>query len=260
MKASLTIVKVGGNIIDDDTKLDLFLSAFAQVDGFKILVHGGGKLATQLAGDLQIPQQMIDGRRITDVATLKIVTMVYAGWINKRIVASLNAKNNPAIGISGADANAIKAHKRKHDLIDYGFVGDVDQINVSIFEVLLQQQLSIVVAPITLDESGQLLNTNADTIAQEIAKALSSIFEVSLIYSFEKKGVLKDIKDDSSVISNLDLKTYHSLKNEKLIFEGMIPKLDNAFTALAAGVKRVIIGDATSLNELIHGRSGTTIA
>ena len=259
MKQSLTIVKVGGNIIDDDVKLKKVLHAFAAVDGNKILIHGGGKLATQLAADLNIPQQMVDGRRITDEATLKIVTMVYAGWINKKIVASLNAINNPAIGISGADATAIKAHRRKHANIDFGFVGDVDEVNVSFITTLLQQNLSIVVAPITQDQEGQLLNTNADTIAQEIAKALSSTFDVNLIYSFEKKGVLKDINNENSVIPIMNINTYQTLKNENLIFAGMIPKLDNAFAAIAAGVKRVIIGDGTCLEQLLDGTSGTTI-
>lgn len=260
MKPSLTIIKVGGNIIDDDVKLNQLLHAFSRIDGCKLLVHGGGKLATQLADDLNIPQQMVEGRRITDEATLKIVTMVYAGWINKKIVASLNALNNPTIGISGADANAIKAHKRIHASIDFGYVGDVDEVNVDFIQSLLHQNLSVVVAPITQDQDGQLLNTNADTIAQEIAKALSSTFEVSLIYSFEKKGVLHDINDENSVIPFLDTPTYQSLKNENRIFAGMIPKLDNAFTAITAGVKRVIIGDGTCLGQLLTGTSGTTIA
>jgi acetylglutamate kinase len=260
MKKSLTIVKVGGNIIDDDVKLKMFLSAFAAIRGLKILVHGGGKLATQLANDMQIPQKMIDGRRITDEATLKIVTMVYAGWINKNIVANLNALNNPSIGLTGADGNCILAHKRKHEQIDFGYVGDIDEVNTSAFTQLLDLGLSVIVAPITQDQDGQLLNTNADTIAQEIAKALSATYDVSLIYSFEKKGVLSDINNENSVILKLDLETYQSLKNQSLIFAGMIPKLDNAFAAIAAGVNRVVIGEGTSLAELIEGKSGTTIA
>lgn len=260
MKQSLTIIKVGGNIIDNDVKLKQLLTAFAKIKGSKILVHGGGKLATQMANDMNIPQQMIDGRRITDEPTLKIVTMVYAGWINKNIVATLNALNNTAVGITGADGCSILAHKRNHPQIDYGFVGDIDQVNTAFFSQLLHQNQTIVVAPITQDESGQLLNTNADTIAQEIAKALAATFDVSLIYSFEKKGVLRDINDEDSVINQLDLVTYQSLKNENLIFAGMIPKLDNAFAAIAAGVNRVIIGEGTSLEALIEGTSGTTIA
>lgn len=260
MKKPLTILKVGGNIIDNDVKLKQVLTAFADIQGSKILVHGGGKLATQMANDMQIPQQMIDGRRITDEPTLKIVTMVYAGWINKKIVATLNALKNPAIGITGADGSCMLAHKRKHTEIDYGFVGDIDQVNSTFFTHLLHENLSVIVAPITQDQNGQLLNTNADTIAQEIAKALSSIFDVSLIYSFEKKGVLRDVNDENSVINKLDASTYQSLKNENLIFAGMIPKLDNAFAAITAGVKRVIIGDGTSLDALIEGTAGTTIA
>ncbi|MFM1795192.1 MAG: acetylglutamate kinase [Bacteroidota bacterium] len=260
MRPSLTIVKVGGNIIDDPQKLNQLLSAFAELNGLKILVHGGGKLATQMAQDMKIPQQMIDGRRVTDEATLKIVTMVYAGWINKQIVASLNAINTTTIGITGADGPSILSHKRIHAEIDFGFVGDVDTVNSDFFKQLLEQGKTIVVAPITQDKNGQLLNTNADTIAQEIAKALSASFDVSLIYSFEKKGVLSNIADENSVIKELDALSYQKLKAENLIFAGMIPKLDNAFSAITAGVKRVIIGDATALGDLIAGYSGTTIA
>lgn len=258
-KEPLYIVKVGGNIIDDDTKLHLFLSSFASLQGKKILVHGGGKLATKLALDLQIPQKIVDGRRITDEETLKLVTMVYAGYINKKMVASLNALKALSIGISGADAEAIKSHKRKHASIDFGFVGDVDSVNTDFFKSMLNKNLNIVVAPITQDESGQLLNTNADTIAQEIAKAMCFFFQTTLIYTFEKKGVLKDLNDNSSVIPYLDAATYQSLKNENAIFTGMIPKLDNAFEAINAGVSKVIIGDAQSLLELAEGHSGTII-
>jgi acetylglutamate kinase len=260
MNQSLTIVKVGGNIIDNESKLNQLLRAFARIKGLKILVHGGGKLATQMAQDMNIPQQMIDGRRITDEATLKIVTMVYAGWINKQLVASLNAHNTTAIGITGADGSSILSHKRNHPEIDFGFVGDVDHINSNFFIQLLEQGQSIVIAPITQDKNGQLLNTNADTIAQEVAKALSTTYDVSLIYSFEKKGVLTNIEDENSAIPQLDKMSYQRLKSENQIFAGMIPKLDNAFAAIAAGVKRVIIGDATTLEELIAGTSGTTIA
>jgi acetylglutamate kinase len=259
MKPALHIIKVGGNIIDDEVKLNTFLSAFAQLEGYKILVHGGGKLATQLAQDLNIPQQILDGRRITDEATLKIVTMVYAGWINKKIVASLNSKKSPAIGLSGADGEAIMAHKRLHPTIDYGYVGDIDQINATLFINLLEKGLSLVVAPITQDSQGQLLNTNADTIAQEIAKAMSAYFDTTLIYSFEKKGVLRDVHDENTVIKTLDPTNYQALKNENLIFAGMIPKLDNAFIAITKGVSRVIIGDGMELLALIKGTTGTTI-
>ena len=259
MQETLYIIKVGGNIIDDDAKLKSFLSSFANVKGKKILVHGGGKLATKLAEELNIPQQMIDGRRITDAETLKVVTMVYAGYINKKIVAALNAQKALSIGISGADAETIKAHKRVHPSIDYGYVGDVDSVNTSFLKSLLEQNLNIVVAPITQDEKGQLLNTNADTIAQEIAKALCNELKTVLIYSFEKKGVLLDVDDEKSLIPIINSTSFEKLKSEKAIFAGMIPKLENAFKAIQAGVNKVIIGDAASLQDLINGKTGTTI-
>ena len=258
-KEPLYIIKVGGNIIDDETNLNAFLSSFSMLTGKKILVHGGGKLATKLAATLEIPQQMIDGRRVTDSETLKIVTMVYAGYINKKIVASLNALQCPAIGLTGADGETIKAHKRIHPSIDFGFVGDIDEINIGFISSLLKQELTIVIAPITSDKNGQLLNTNADTIAQEIAKAMSTEMETTLIYSFEKKGVLLDITNQDSVIPMLDKTTFEKLKTENSIFAGMIPKLENAFEAIHAGVNKVIIGDALQLDQLTNGKSGTTI-
>ncbi|HMH21753.1 MAG TPA: acetylglutamate kinase [Puia sp.] len=256
---TLAVIKIGGNIIDDEEKLHAFLSAFAAIKGKKILVHGGGKLATKLASTLGIQQQLVDGRRITDAETLKIVTMVYAGYINKRIVAALQALNCNALGLSGADGNAILAHKRGVGNIDYGFVGDVDAIGKALLDQLLRQEYSLVFAPITHDGKGQLLNTNADTIAKEIAEALSGSFVVSLVFSFEKSGVLLDANDDSSVIGKIDAKYYKALKEKQLIFAGMIPKLDNAFAALAAGVQKVIIGRAEELPNLLAGQSGTTI-
>ncbi len=255
----LYIIKVGGNIIDDAAKLSTFLSSFAALEGKKILVHGGGKLATKMAADLSIPQQMVDGRRVTDAETLKIVTMVYAGLINKQIVASLNALESPSIGLSGADANCIIAHKRTHPSIDFGFVGDVDLINTEFMLNLLDKDLNLIIAPITQDKSGQLLNTNADTIAQEIAKAMAKDISVTLVYSFEKKGVLMDVNDDNSVIQTMDRSLFDQLKKDNAIFAGMIPKLDNAFSALETGVKKVIIGDALELNALVNGESGTAI-
>lgn len=255
----LSIIKIGGNIIDDDTRLNAFLDNFAAVPGKKILVHGGGKLATKVAEGLGVQQQLVDGRRITDAETLKIVTMVYAGTINKNIVAQLQARGCPAIGLTGADGNAILSHKRSHPTIDYGYVGDVDVVNTSLLTSMLLLDKTLVFAPITHDGKGQLLNTNADTIAQELARALSSGFEVSLIYSFEKSGVLLDADDDASVIGRITAVEYEDLKNRKLIFAGMIPKLDNAFAALRSGVARVIIGRAEELPLLLAGRSGTTI-
>jgi acetylglutamate kinase len=257
--AKLYVIKIGGNIIDDEKKLSSFLKDFSCIEGNKILVHGGGKLATKMAEQMNIPQQVIDGRRITDAETLKIVTMVYAGYINKNIVAKLQMNNCNAIGLCGADGDAILAHKRKHPVMDYGFVGDVDGINADLINSLLEKNLTPVFAPITHDQQGQLLNTNADTIAQELAKGLSNDFEVSLIYSFEKSGVLLDANDDSTVISVINPVSYKKLKSEEKIFAGMIPKLDNAFAALDNGVKKVIIGKAEQLQALIAGTSGTTI-
>jgi acetylglutamate kinase len=259
MNETLYIIKVGGNIIDDAARLESFLSAFSQIRAKKLLVHGGGKLATKLAADLNIPQQMVEGRRITDTATLHIVTMVYAGLINKQIVATLNAKGTPAIGLTGADAACVLAHKRVHPTIDYGFVGDVDSVNAKMLSTLLDQELSIVMAPITQDVSGQLLNTNADTIAQELAKALAHQYATTLIYTFEKKGVLRHINDENSAIPLISREIFEQLKSEDAIFAGMIPKLENAIKAVEAGVSKVIIGDAMDLHELITGKNGTAI-
>ena len=258
-KDKLYVIKIGGNIIDDDVKLQMFLSSFVAVEGRKILIHGGGKLATKLAAQLGIEQQMIDGRRITDAETLKIVTMVYAGYINKNIVAQLQSRGSNAIGLCGADGNVIQSHKRQHPSIDYGFVGDVDTVNTALLQSLLEQSINIVMAPITHNKDGQLLNTNADTIAQEIAQAMSKLYEVHLVYSFEKAGVLMDANDDTTVISAITPAYYTTLKAQQVIFAGMIPKLDNAFAALSKGVHRVVIGKAEQLQELIHQQSGTSI-
>lgn len=259
MNSVLTIIKIGGNIIDDEKKLSSFLKDFAAANANKILIHGGGRLATKLAEQMNVPQQMVDGRRITDAETLKIVTMVYAGCINKNIVAQLQANHCNAIGLTGADGNAVLAHKRIHPTMDYGFAGDIDAVDSSFFKNLLQQNLTPVIAPITHDKKGQLLNTNADTIAQEIAKALSAIYDVQLIYSFEKDGVLLDINNETSVIRKLDAAYYKQLKQDGKIFAGMIPKIDNAFAALNSGVKKVIIGKAEEIEELIKGEKGTSI-
>ena len=255
----LSIIKIGGNIIDDENRLSAFLDSFAAIPGKKILVHGGGKLATKVAEEIGVQQQLVDGRRITDAETLKIVTMVYAGTINKNIVAQLQARRCPAIGLTGADGNAILSHKRTHPSIDYGYVGDVDVVNTSLLTSMLLLDKTLVFAPITHDGKGQLLNTNADTIAQELARALSTGFEVSLIYSFEKSGVLLNAEDDASVIGRITAADYEDLKARKVIFAGMIPKLDNAFAALRSGVTRVIIGRAEELSLLLAGRAGTTI-
>ena len=255
----LIVIKIGGNIIDDEVKLTLFLESYAKIEEKKILVHGGGKLATRVAEAMGIHQLMIDGRRITDAETLKVVTMVYAGYVNKNIVAMLQANDCAAIGITGADGNLVQAHQRKNNEVDYGFVGDVDVVNTKLLSGLVDDNFSVIVAPITHNKQGQLLNTNADTIAQEIAKAMSNLFEVHLIYSFEKAGVLKNVADEDSVIKEINLSNYIQLKEQNIIFQGMIPKLDNAFAALQSGVKRVVIGNAEKLSELINGSSGTNI-
>ncbi len=255
----LYVIKIGGNIIDDEAKLKSFLRSFASVHTPKILVHGGGKLATKLAAQLGVEQQMIDGRRITDVETLKIVTMVYAGFINKNIVAKLQSYGCNAIGLCGADGNIIQSHKRVHSSIDYGFVGDVDVVNTNLLQSLLSQNINVVIAPITHNKEGQLLNTNADTIAQEIAQAMSALYEVELIYSFEKSGVLLDANNDETVIPSINPAEYKNLKEQQVIFAGMIPKLDNAFAALHKGVRRVVIGKAEQLEQLISNTAGTSI-
>jgi acetylglutamate kinase len=257
---NLYVIKIGGNIIDDDASLSVFLKKFAAIESKKILVHGGGKLATRLAEKLNIPQQLIDGRRITDGETLKIVTMVYAGYINKHIVAELQSLKCNSVGISGADGNSILAHKREKADIDYGFAGDIDRVNAEWFKQLVNSGICIVVSSITHDGNSQLLNTNADTIAQEISKAMSPIFEVDLIYSFEKPGVLLDVENENSVISKLSPGNYKKLKESGKIFSGMIPKLDNAFKAIDSGVNKVIIGMGEKLDLLISGKSGTTIS
>ena len=255
------VIKIGGNIIDDEEKLKAFLQQFAAVQGLKILVHGGGKLATRLADQLGVQQQMVDGRRITDAETLKIVTMVYAGYINKNIVAQLQSVGCNAIGLTGADANLLKANKRVHATIDYGLVGDVDSstFNAASWKGLLDEDFTPVMAPITHNGQGQLLNTNADTIAQEIARGLGKEYKVHLVYSFEKSGVLMDTNDESSVISKITRPHYATLRQKGLIFAGMIPKLDNAFTAIDSGVQKVMIGKAEELDKLIAGHAGTTI-
>lgn len=255
----LLIIKIGGNIIDEEKKLASFLKSFADIEGKKILVHGGGKLATRLAEQMGVEQKLVDGRRITDAETLKIVTMVYAGYINKNIVAKLQSHHCNAMGLCGADGDAVLAHKRAHPVLDFGFVGDVDAINTILLKTLLESNITPVMSPITHDQQGQLLNTNADTIAQEMARGMSNDYRTELIYTFEKPGVLLDVNDETSVIPELNAGYYQQLKSKQKIFAGMLPKLDNAFTALNSGVSKVIIGQAEHLKKLISGESGTTI-
>ena len=245
----LTIVKVGGKIVEEPESLKKLLKDFSLIAGYKILVHGGGRSATQLAEKLGVESKMVDGRRITDEETLKIVTMVYGGLVNKNIVAELQALKIDAIGLCGADMNVILSEKRKVTDIDYGFVGDVKEVNSPALTELINQGYVPVLAPLTHDGKGNLLNTNADTIAGETAKALAYDFNVRLIYCFEKQGVLRNENDDSSVIPNLNKALYAEYKEAGIIQGGMIPKLDNAFQALAAGVKEVIITRASNIND-----------
>lgn len=251
MKKHLSIIKIGGNVINSNAQLDSFLSDFTALQGLKILVHGGGRKATEIADSMGLEPKMIGGRRVTDEANLEVVTMVYAGLLNKNIVAKLQAKDCNALGLSGADANVIRAHKRIVKEIDYGFAGDIDEVENKTIALFLNGGITPVFSAITHDGQGQLLNTNADTIAAELAKGLSADFDVELIYCFEKKGVLKNVEDDESVIENINSESYELLKSEGVINEGMLPKLENCFNSLQNGVRKVIIGKS----ELIKDRS-----
>jgi acetylglutamate kinase len=257
----LHIVKIGGNIVDDANQLDNFLETFADLPDYKILIHGGGKIASAISLSMGIVPKMVDGRRITDEETLRVVTMVYAGLINKNIVAKLQSYDCLAIGLTGADANIIPAKKRPVKEIDYGFVGDVDEsaMNGESLKKMLEAGFVPVIAPLTHDGQGQMLNTNADTIASAIAVALSQDFEVELLYCFEKDGVLRDVNDTASLIASISSKEYASLKEEGIITEGMIPKLDNAFAALRLGVRSVYVAHAREVRNIIKNkRSGGT--
>ncbi|WP_231426554.1 acetylglutamate kinase [Pedobacter sp. Leaf250] len=255
----LTIIKIGGNVIDNSENLHQFLLDFTALPGDKILVHGGGKIATELGESLGVEAKMVDGRRITDIETLRIVTMVYAGLINKNMVAQLQAKGSNAIGLTGADGNIIKAKKRPIKKIDYGFVGDLDEHSVSstTLDSLLKAGLVPVLCAITHDGETQLLNTNADTIASSVAVAMSALYETRLVYCFEKKGVLKDVTDDDSVVREIKADEFNGLKADGTIQGGMIPKLHNAFEAIKKGVSAVYIGKANELAELAVGTFGT---
>ena len=248
-KKPVSLIKIGGNIIDNPTELKQFLSDFSKIEGYKILVHGGGKSATKMAESIGLVPQMIDGRRITDAAMLDVVVMIYAGQINKNIVAQLQANSTNAMGFSGADGNLIQSDKRNHPTINYGFVGDVKKVNTNLLETLLSNGIVPVFCAITHDGKGQLLNTNADTIASELAIALSEVFDVTLNYCFEKPGVLYDAEDDSSVIENINQELYSKLKTEKAIHSGMIPKLDNCFNSLSKGVQKIKIGHHRMLQD-----------
>ncbi|WP_298419742.1 acetylglutamate kinase [uncultured Kordia sp.] len=244
---TLKIIKIGGNIINDEKSLALFLDGFAQLASPKILVHGGGKLATELASQMNVGVKMIDGRRITNSNTLDIITMVYAGKINKNIVAKLQAKNCNTIGFSGADGNTIQAVKRPVKTVDYGFVGDIKKVNTTSIQVLLDHDITPVFCAITHDENGQLLNTNADTIASALAIAFANTYAVELYYCFEKNGVLQDINNEDSVIENINTESYQTLLKNGVISDGMLPKLNNCFYAIAHQVQKVCIGKPAML-------------
>ena len=246
---TLKVIKIGGNIIDNDEALNAFLKDFSLIESPKLLVHGGGKLATKLANQMGVEVKMTEGRRITDKDTLDIITMVYAGKINKDIVVKLQANHCNAIGFSGADGNAIVSIKRPVKTIDYGFVGDVVKVNTETLEVLLKNKVTPVFCAITHDSNGQLLNTNADTIASELAIGFANLYDTELYYCFEKNGVLKDVNDDNSVIQHIDSNNYQSLIDEKIIADGMLPKLNNCFNAIHKQVKKVCIGKPEMLFE-----------
>ena len=249
----ITIIKVGGKIVEEPQSLKQLLSDFSKIEGRKALVHGGGRSATTIATLLGIESKMVNGRRITDEETLKVVTMVYGGLVNKQIVAGLQAIGVNALGLTGADLNYMRSEKRPVKEVDYGFVGDVKEVNSDILADLISKGVVPVLAPLTHDKAGNLLNTNADTIAGEAAKALSKHFEVKLVYCFEKKGVLMNENDDESVMKELTPQLFEKYVAEGVINGGMIPKLENSFEALYAGVKQVVITRA----DLIHTEAGT---
>lgn len=255
---NLNVIKIGGNVINDAAKLSSFLQDFSKLQDPSILVHGGGKVATAIAAKLGVETTMIGGRRITDADTIDIVTMVYGGKINKGIVAQLQSLGCNAMGLTGADGAMVKAVKRPVKEIDYGFVGDVKKVNERLIHSLLEQGISPVFAPLSFSMEHGVLNTNADTMASEIASAMGALYEVKLIYCFEKKGVLRNITDDNSVIPEIDSTTYKELKADGKIFEGMIPKLDNCFDALDRGIKKVIICHADDLLSSVEKMTAGT--
>lgn len=256
MKEKLTIVKVGGAVVEDEIQLSQLLKDFSAIEGRKVLVHGGGRKATKVAETLGIESKMVNGRRITDKEMLGVVTMVYGGLVNKNLVAKLQANGVNALGLTGADMDVIRSHKRPlTNGIDFGFVGDVDKANGKMLSKLIEEGIVPVMAPLTHDGHGIILNTNADTIASETAKALASYYDVTLIFSFEKKGVLRNPDDDNSVIPSITRADYIQYKEDGTISGGMLPKIENALAAIDAGVKKVIITLATA----IDGYHGTII-
>lgn len=261
----LTVIKVGGKIVEDETTLAQLIRDFSTIPGPKVLVHGGGRSATRIAAQLGIESTMIGGRRVTDAAMLRVVTMVYGGLVNKNIVAQLQANGINALGLTGADLNAIRSHKRPpkkvtlddgtESMVDFGYVGDVDSANGQMLATLIRQGITPVMAPLTHDGQGNLLNTNADTIASTTAKALAPFFDVTLIFSFEHAGVLRNPEDETSVIPHINEQLFRQYTADGIISGGMIPKIENALEAIHAGVKQVIITRA----DAIDGKQGTII-
>ena len=257
MKEKLTVIKVGGKIVEEEATLKQLLDDFAAIEGHKVLVHGGGRSATKIAALLGIDSKMVNGRRITDAETLKVVTMVYGGLVNKNIVAGLQARGVNALGLTGADMNVIRSMKRPVKEVDYGFVGDVEQVDATLLSDLIHKGVVPVMAPLTHDGQGNMLNTNADTIAGETAKALSALFDVTLVYCFEKRGVLMDVDDDRSVIPEITPARFAQLRADGIVADGMLPKLENAFDAIEHGVRSVAICSADAVAE--KGYGGTTL-
>ncbi|GAA4947095.1 acetylglutamate kinase [Algibacter agarivorans] len=249
MKEKLSIVKIGGNIIEDEASLSAFLKLFSNLEGKKILVHGGGKRATHIASKLGVESKMINGRRITDAETLEVITMVYGGLVNKNVVAKLQALNTNAIGLTGADINSIKSDKRPVKDIDFGFVGDVKEVAHNSIDKLIQADFTPVFCAITHDGNGQLLNTNADTITSQVAVGMSKLYETSIYYCFELNGVLRDINDKNSVVKHIDSKLYNELLEQGIIADGMLPKLENCFDALRHGVNNINMGNTSMLTQ-----------
>ncbi len=245
----LSIVKIGGNIIEDETSLDTFLKLFSNLEGKKILVHGGGKRATHIASKLGIISKMINGRRITDADTLEVITMVYGGLVNKNVVAKLQGLNTNAIGLTGADVNSITSDKRPVKEVDFGFVGDVKQVAHEAIDKLIQAHFTPVFCAITHDGNGQLLNTNADTITSQVAVGMSKLYDTSIYYCFELNGVLEDINDKNSVVKHIDSNIYKDLLKKGIIADGMLPKLENCFDALNNGVKNINMGNLSMLTK-----------
>lgn len=252
-KERLLLVKVGGKVVENPETLLHLITDLSKLEGRKVLVHGGGVLATKTATALGIETTMVDGRRVTDDQTIDVVTMVYAGLVNKRIVCLLQSLNTNAIGLCGADMNIILSHKRPVKTVDYGWVGDVERVDGKALASLIENGALPVIAPLTHDGKGHILNTNADTIAAETAKGLSEYYDVTLVFCFEKRGVLADAACDDSVIPSLDRQSYEALKADGVITDGMIPKLDNAFSTISHGVKEVIITHAECLTNLSQG-------